>query len=673
MKGLEKCGRKIWVSLLCLLVAILLGSCLDDEPDYAKGQVFAQSYGEEDNWLVYWYVCGTDLESELGAATQDIQELMRADLPENVKVLIQAGGTENWQNDTLNNNKIGRYLYDKDGLHELQQAADADMGSRETLADFLQYGRDNFSADHRVFVFWDHGGGSAAGVCKDERTGNALSLNDIRGAFAAVHPADEENPPFELIGFDACLMATYDVANSLHGLGRYMTASEELEPGNGWNYTDWVGALGKKPALDGAVLGQVICDSYMKGCKEYGTEKAATLSVIDLHKVPALRSAYESFGLEALQRAKANPQGFFSSFGRGAQQAENYGGNTRSQGYANMVDLGDLAKEAGNILPGTSRKLIQAVDGAVIYKVQGEYRNRGQGISGYYPYDGDAGSFAGYAAQEAVPLVQKCLYHFLIYGQIPQAGENLLAGIEYTGGLNLPQQKPSSEQMLFNVASLEDWPVEVDENGDSVVRLSKEQMEQLSSIHCQLVYVDAHQDIIIYLGSDSNVRADWENGVFKDNFQGKWPMLDGHPVYVEITAEDDDYNLYAVPVKLNGEECNLQVVYTFADSQYHILGARKGIDKKGMGDRNLIRLKQGDKITTIHYIMSVSGDDEDVTPVEVDTFTLNSHPRFADEDMGDGVYGYCFEFITPTDDSALSKLVNFTIENGRIMTSTEEN
>ncbi len=672
MKWLGKNNRRVLVCLLFLLVAAVLGGCLDDEPDYSKGQLFANAYKAEDSWLVYWYVCGTDLESGLGAATEDISELLKAELPENVRVLIQTGGTQEWQNNTMQNGAIGRYLYDKDGLHELQQAADADMGDKDTLADFLRYGKDNFAADHRVFVFWDHGGGSAAGVCKDERTGNALSLNDIRSAFTAVHQTDEANPPFELIGFDACLMAAYDVANTLHGLGRYMTASEELEPGNGWNYTDWVGALGKNPAMGGAALGQVICDSYMRGCREYGTEAAATLSVIDLGKIPALRSAYEAFGLEALCRAKEDPQNFFASFGRGAQQAENYGGNTRNQGYANMVDLGDLAKEAAGILPATSRQLMQAIDSAVLYKVQGDYRKRGKGISGFYSYNSDVDSFAGYAAQDAVPLSQKCLYHFLIYGRMPQAGEKLLAGQAGTG-LTLPQAKPAPEQQLFNVASLEDLPVDVDANGDSFVKLTREQMDQLSSVHCQLAYVDMEEDIILYLGSDANIKADWETGVFKDNFNGKWPMLDGHPVYVEITAEDEDYNIYAVPIKLNGVECNLQVIYTFADSKYHILGARKEIDKQGMGDRNMIRLKAGDKITTIHYGMTVSGKEEELTAVEVDTFTIDSHPRMADEDMGDGEYGYCFEFVSPTDDSALSKLVNFTIKNGQIVTTVEEN
>lgn len=654
--------------LMFTLATIFLAGCLDDEQ--YEGKVFANKYNPEDNWVVYWYVCGTDLESQYGAATEDIQEMLEAKLPPNVQVVIQTGGCSQWQNNAMNNQAIGRYIYNSDGLHELEIAPDSDMGDKNTLKNFLQFGKDNFSADHRVFVFWNHGGGSAAGVCIDERTGNSLSLNDIQESFAGVYGTSPDNPPFELIGFDACLMGTYDTANMLHGISRYMTASEEIEPGNGWNYTGWLGALGRNPAMGGDGLGQAICDSYMAGCRDYGTEEAATMSVIDLSQVPALRSAYESFGTEALQQAKNNPRGFFSAFGREAQQAENYGGNTRDQGYSNMVDIGDLASKTKRLLPRTAQQLVSCINKAVVYKVQGEYRQKGSGLSSYYPYDGDKDVFIKYIEQDSAPIAQKCLYYYLLCGELPEVAENILAGSGQTGGpISVPQGQPT--QKICDVAALEDLPVNIDKDGTSFVTLSNEQMDLLSSVHCQLVYIGEEEDIVLYLGSDSNIIADWDKGVFKDNFDGNWPMLEGHPVYVEITAEEDGYNLYSIPIKLNGVECNLQVAYTFSDEKYHILGARKGIDDNGMGDRNFIKLKEGDKITTIHYGMPLSGNEKDVTPVEVDTFTIGANPVFEDEFVGDGTYGYFFEFVSPTVDSALSQMVQFKIKDGGIVTTLE--
>lgn len=667
---MDRLTRNLW-GKFCLAITILLAALVW----WGKPVVYSQAEAANpagDNWLIYWYICGADLESKNGFATDDLVELTKVKLPPNVKVLLLTGGANNWQNDMMKPGELGVYLYDSEGIKEISRCEDADMGSAQTLEDFLAVGKESFGDDwRRAFVFWNHGGGSVGGVCLDERTGNALSLNDITSAFTKVYGTSASKPPFEMIGFDACMMATYDTANALKGIARYMTASEETEPGNGWDYTRWVGALANDPAMHGDVLGRVICDSYMKGCQEYGTADMATLSVVDISKIPALGKAYENYGIEALKLASNNSGGFFSEFGRSAQKAENYGGNNKEQGYSDMVDLGDLASRTTGLLPQTSRWLVNAVDDAVVYKVQGRYRSQGRGISGFYAYDGDRAVLEKYLEQKAAPLSQKCLYHYMVSGVFSQEARDLVAKGVSQDIPTVPkgEEYDAHAQSFFPIKKLEDKFVDVDSDGNAFVTLTDKEMDMLSSVHCQLVYISEKDDIILFLGSDSNIVADWDKGVFRDNFFGTWPMLNGHPVYVEITAEEEGYNLYAVPIKLNGERCNLEVAYNYKEEKYHILGARKGIDSNGMGSRNLIQLKRDDRITTIHYGMLLSRDDTEPQEVEVDTFRAGDNPRIADEDMGDGRYGYFFEFVTPTGKSALSNMVNFTVENGKITTS----
>ena len=675
MQTFRQVAQRFFMLAIFLAVSLAAAGCDDvaDDSESAKPVVksanFEDTYKASDTWLIQWYLCGTDLETQAGAASADFQELLDVKLPANVKVLIQTGGAEQWHNNVVPSNAVERYLYDESGLQRIETLPDADMGSVDTLADFVRYGKENFQADHRVFVFWDHGGGSAVGVCYDERTGHFLSLNDLRNAFTSVYEASTDNPPFELVGFDACLMATYDTVNALDGIARYVTASEEVEPGIGWNYTGWVGALVENPAMGGAKLGQSICNTYMDACKDYDVEDTATLSVIDLAKLPMLRHSYEAFGLEALRAAHKNPRQFFVHFGRGAAQAENYGGNTRSTGYTNMVDIVDLAKTSKAILPNTADALIKSVDDAVVYKISGAYRNRGGGLSSFYSYSGDEESLVNYINQDSAPTPQKLLYYYLIYGELPEDVIPLLDGDTLV--TPAPTTPPAQRQELFAVSQLEDLPVQMDSNGNAFVQLTPEQMELLSSIHCQLAYIDTDNDVILYLGSDADVNADWDAGTFSDNFRAVWPMLDGHPVYVEITEENDGYNLYSIPIKLNGVECNLQVAYVYAEKKYYILGARHGLEDNGMSSRELIKLHAGDEITTLHYGMTISGEDNNFTQVEVDTFTIGDDPQIKDEDIGDGNYGYCFEFMSPTDESALSELVLFTVANGQISTTVD--
>ena len=673
---MRRAVRKFFALALFIVLTLTIAGC-DDTPKekhdpVVKSATFTDDYKADDSWLVYWYLCGTDLETGGGAASTDFQELLNVKLPDNVKVLIQTGGTNQWQNNVVSSGAVERYLYDASGLQRIESLPDADMGDVNTLADFIRYGAEKFTADHRIFVFWDHGGGSAAGVCFDERTQNYLDLNALRQAFSAVHQPSNDNPPFEIIGFDACLMATYDTVNTLDGFAKFMVGSEEVEPGLGWNYTGWVGALAENPAMGGAKIGQVICDTYFSACSQYDLEDTVTLSVIDLAQLPELRTAYESFGLEALKLATQNPRNFFSNFGRGAVNAENYGGNTRQSGYTNMVDITDLARGNKSILPKTADRLINAVDSAVIYRINGAYRAKGGGLSSFYSYSGDEQSLVNYLNQEAAPLPQKLLYYYLIYGELPEEAKAFVEQSEIPETpAPIPTTPPTQRQEIFQISQLEDFPVQMDSNGNAFVQLTEEQLELLSSVHCQLVYMGLEDDIILYLGSDSDINADWDKGIFTDNFRAVWPMLDGHPVYVEITTENDGYNLYSIPIKLNGVECNLLVAYVYEDEKYYILGARRGIDNHGMSDRDLMKLRAGDEITTLHYGMTISGEDSDFTQVEVDTFQIGDNPEIKDEPLGDGSYGYAFEFMTPTDDSALSNFILFTVSNGEITTNVD--
>ncbi|MBQ8400893.1 MAG: clostripain, partial [Clostridia bacterium] len=179
------------------------------------------------------------------------------------------------------------------------------------------------------------------------------------------------------------------------------------------------------------------------------------------------------------------------------------------------------------------------------------------------------------------------------------------------------------------------------------------------------------EDIMLLLGRDNDLDADWENGVFMDNFRGVWGSIDDYLVYMEIVYEGEDYNTYSVPILLNGEEYNLRVVYDYNDEQFYILGARKGLDDTGMADKNLIQLRPGDEITTIHYASTISGDD-DFAAVPVDTFTVTEETAFYETDMGDGEFMMMFELTDARNETAWSQPVFFTVEGDDIYTTVYE-
>ena len=170
----------------------------------------------EETWVVYWYLCGSDLESNYGAATEDLMEMLDVQLPDNVQVVIETGGASMWQNEMISADYIQRYLYNSDDLYLVDEQPLEDMGDHATLADFLSFCEENYPADHTAVIFWNHGGGSVAGVSFDELYDyDSLTLPELYSAFEAVYELSETNPPIDLVGFDACLMATIDTAYTL--------------------------------------------------------------------------------------------------------------------------------------------------------------------------------------------------------------------------------------------------------------------------------------------------------------------------------------------------------------------------------------------------------------------------------------------------------------------------
>ena len=422
--------KKLARIILLAVMMIVLAACGDEETQGQELSFLTQdqettAVAKEGSWAVYWYLCGSDLESGGGFATGDLGELMEAELPENVNVVIETGGACAWQNDLVEADKLQRWVYCSEGLKLVDEQPLASMGDARTLSEFLQFAKDNYPAEKTAVIFWNHGGGSVTGAAFDELYDyDSLTLDEMYAAFTSVWEPSEEEWPLELIGFDTCLMATVDVAFTFSDLAHYLVASEEVEPANGWYYSEWVGALGENPSMDGAALGRVICDTYYEGCKEVGTEDNSTLSLTDLSKIWPLLDAYEDFGKEALSAACDDP-GFFTQFARVAVQSENYGGNTKEQGYTNMADLGHMARQSMD-LHCASQGVLDALEDCVLYRVGGVYRAEATGLSCYYSYNGDVDNFNSYAGL-GVSTAFKYFYAYELTGELDDSGMEYIA------------------------------------------------------------------------------------------------------------------------------------------------------------------------------------------------------------------------------------------------------
>ena len=580
-------------------------------------------------------------------------ELVNQSLPDGVTVVVQTGGAKKWRNSIVNANYLERYALKGDQLARVWRGDNKSMGDAETLAEFLGFCHRYFPATHEAVILWDHGGGSAGGLVIDEQFKNdRLSLGELHSAFDRVFTADAKHPPLDVIGFDCCLMATVDTAAAVNGYARYMVASEETEPGCDWNYYGLLNRMRRDPGMDGEALGRAICDTYMAGCRAARLDGEATLSVVDLAKLEPLLTAYNRFGSRAVLEA-CDDSNFFAAFGRGAKAAENYGGNTPKTGYTNMVDLGDLARQNAELMPTVSRAVIRALEDCVVYKVNGAYRSRASGLSCYYAYDPNIKLYNLYASAGASKSF-KVFYDYMLTGRLDKEAQSYVME-------DLGYGEPVEALDTLNNFSLNGWQTTIDDEGYAVLTLDRDTLATVSEVTFQLAYLDEETDTMLFLGSDNDLDQDWKNGVFRDNFRGVWGCIDGCLCHMEIVYQGEDYNLYNVPVLLNGVPSQLKVAYDYNDEDYYILGAQKGLDDNGMADRNMARLRAGDVITTLHKAASTTGDDT-FEWYEYDTLVVNRYTSFGEMDLGDGQFALLFTLTDGRGETTYADEVIVTVE-----------
>lgn len=176
-----------------------------------------------------------------------------------------------------------RYYIEKDKLIVTNQndpnTQKMDSGLPATLIDCCKWAITNFPANNYALVLWDHGTGALdvirhrnvnplplflfnpnsnlleldrsipfidfvqatccsehRAICFDDSTGHALNNQDLEYALDTICSKFLGGKKFSIISFDACLMSMIEIANIVKKYSLFMTASQEVELGTGYDY-----------------------------------------------------------------------------------------------------------------------------------------------------------------------------------------------------------------------------------------------------------------------------------------------------------------------------------------------------------------------------------------------------------------------------------------------------
>lgn len=330
------------------------------------------------------YMVGSDLESDYGNASLDLEEMMDsyADTEYN-NVVVYTGGASKWQIPELSAEENSILLLDDDGFSIIGTTDAKNMGDAKTLSSFINYCFDTFESESYGLILWDHGGGPVVGFGVDENYHDLLNIEELQEAFDdSVSTTDKK---LEWIGFDACLMNSMEVADILAPYANYMIASQETEPGWGWNY-DFLSCLTDE-AKDGAEMGRIIIDYYMDFgetiFEEYPEYYAdLTLSCIDLNHYQNAEDALNTYfrGLNSALNAETFPE-----VARNRSDVRSFGNYSSDFNYCildviHMIQL--LSRDSD------AYDAVSALEDMVVYN-RSNMENAG-GISICYPYQTDS-------------------------------------------------------------------------------------------------------------------------------------------------------------------------------------------------------------------------------------------------------------------------------------------
>ncbi len=611
--------------------------------------------GGQDTVTMLIYMIGTDLESKSGAATKDLQEILNADISDKLNIVIQTGGCSRWQNNIVSSDTIQRYKATSSGLEVIDgNVGDKPMVDENVLGDFIKFGAQNYPADRYMLVLWDHGGGSLSGYGYDEKYSQygSMGLDKLSAAFK------KGGVKFDILGFDACLMATLETSIVAEETADYLIASEETEPGCGWYYTNFISELSKNTSMKSTDLGKKIIDDFVSVTDRQAPGQQTTLSLIDLAEfkgtVPKAFTEFSGYMQDAIDKKQYN-------------DLANARVNTKEFAKGHGLNQIDLIGFANKFESAKASEFADALTQCVKYSRSGGGITGANGIAVYFPY-GDTRSvgtmLSTYDKIGINPEYSQCIRSFASVaagGQmVSNSGGNPLGSL--LGSLSMPAASTSgnsnpltsllgmflssqgmgspqsagglssvfqellgsgmlssllgnrsvdydwidaqrvadnSEYYLNNTLDAKDL-VPVEKNGNYVLKLSEKQWSVVSEIELN-VFVDDGSGFID-LGLDNTYEYD-EDGDLIMNYDGTWLSLNGNIVAYYLVSESTEGDSYSyigrVPAMLNDEKVYIIVSFDDENPYGAVLGAQTNYDKENETatiTKGLTEIVEGDEI-----------------------------------------------------------------------------
>ncbi|MDI9818444.1 MULTISPECIES: clostripain-related cysteine peptidase [unclassified Legionella] len=512
-------------------------------------------------YTVLVYMVGSDLESQGNYATANIRQMMTVGSSANMNIILETGGANKpgWRT-------VQRKIVFPGSVSLIQDLGSVSMGATQTIQNFMEWGINTYPAEKYILIFWDHGGGPNGGFGGDEVTPPpATSISQLavatKGAFSRT------GKKFEIIGFDACLLGNVETFAGLYPYTSYLIGSEDLEPGNGWQYNTFLHYIENHPAATGLSIGVQI----INGFTAQNQEDSTTLSLIDSSKMPALLSAISTFA-NALHPYANLDVASWKNIARSRFRAPDYNTSVWDNSSTDVVDLWEFAASITQRFPHdplvvqATNRVKEAVQTAVKYFKNSPNRDASHGLTVYFP-----SILAQYVTDYPAHLRIKGVAFF------PQSYIDLVSEYHAFYTANTAGLRAVPNNLNFDGTS---YTVDITNDYDELYAV-------VGSDSCTNVFDDGNNNLPAlpcYTGlqnPDSSGEAGTVSFNRNDNLNN-WPMLNGEPVLLisdDETPDTPEDDTFLIPVMMvNGGRNGYLYVLRNPGNGYQVIGFQ---DKTG--------------------------------------------------------------------------------------------
>ena len=217
-----------------------------------------------------------------------------------VNVIVLYDGTGTGDSAIYKLKPEGRDKIDDKGAVIPVNTHEVDSGSAKVAQDFFQWAIKTYPAQHYMIDIWDHGYGifkdkpdlnksiwtgmfkkiqNPASSFSSDKKGTQMETSDLIPILGTA--AQTAGKKIDIFGFDACLMSHLELAYQVKDYCDIFVASEEEEPGAGWDYKSWLPSIGVS-TINPVDVASSLVTSYGKF---YHGGQRATLSAIDTKAV----------------------------------------------------------------------------------------------------------------------------------------------------------------------------------------------------------------------------------------------------------------------------------------------------------------------------------------------------------------------------------------------------